>query len=101
MKNGLERDSSLRICLLLQEGNYFDQKNNFKILHQLIKSTKLYDWNPGFFDSEDGSGPKHCPEFLVLTINSQRLQLPSGSLLIIILAVTDRSSMPVRFSQSA
>lgn len=37
-----------------------------RFCNQLMKSTKLYNWNPGLFDSEDGSEPIHCPEFLVL-----------------------------------
>ena len=30
------------------------------------KSTKPYAWNPGLFDSDDGSEPTQSPEFLVL-----------------------------------
>lgn len=38
----------------------------FRVHNQLIKSTELYDRSPALFDSEDGSGSVHCPEFLVL-----------------------------------
>lgn len=45
-----------------------NKKNNrFKISQSVNKKiTKLYAWNPGLFDSDDGPEPTQSPEFLVL-----------------------------------
>lgn len=37
-----------------------------RFCNQLMKSTKLYNQNLRFFDSEGISEPAHCCEFLVL-----------------------------------
>lgn len=52
----------------LSERKKNNKKNNsFKISQSVNKkSTKLYAWNPGLFDSDDGSEPTQSPEFLVL-----------------------------------
>lgn len=81
---------------------FWSKDNNFKILHQLIKKHKALWLEPMFVWLWRWLWTKTLPWiFSLLTISSQRLQLPSGSLLIIIFAVADRSSMPVWFSQPA
>ena len=52
----------------LSERKKSNKKNNSFKISQLVdkKSTKPYAWNPGSFDSDDGSEPTQSPEFLVL-----------------------------------
>lgn len=76
---------------------------DLRFLQSVNKKHKglVYNWNPGLLDSEGGSESILPWIFGPSIIISQSLQSPSGSLLIIILAATNRSRMTLWFSQHA